>query len=86
MIDSPFVYMQTYKNEELLTSTDNKTEESEKERFHKVNLYNIDNQPHNLQHTIDISSRIALMEKGSIIKDLPNSEASAENELEEYFK
>ena len=41
---------------------------------------------HNLQHTIDISSRIALMEKGSIIKDLPNSEASAENELEEYFK
>lgn len=41
---------------------------------------------HNLQHTIDISSRIALMEKGTIIKDLPNSEASAENELEEYFK
>lgn len=41
---------------------------------------------HNLQHTIDISSRIALMEKGFIIKDLPNSEASAENELEEYFK
>ena len=41
---------------------------------------------HNLQHTIDISSRIALMEQGSIIKDLPNSEASAENELEEYFK
>ena len=41
---------------------------------------------HNLQHTIDISSRIALMEKGAIIKDLPNSEASAENELEEYFK
>lgn len=41
---------------------------------------------HNLQHTIDISSRITLMEKGTIIKDLPNSEASAENELEEYFK
>lgn len=39
MLDSPFDYMQTYKNDELLTSTDNKTEESEKERFHNVNLY-----------------------------------------------
>lgn len=41
MLDSPFDYMQTYKNDELLTSTDNKTEESEKERFHNVNLYYI---------------------------------------------
>ena len=40
---------------------------------------------HNLQHTIDISSRIALLEHGSIIRDLPNSEGSARTELEEYF-
>lgn len=40
---------------------------------------------HNLQHTIDISTRIALLEHGSIIRDLPNSEGSARAELEEYF-
>lgn len=40
---------------------------------------------HNLQHTVDISSRIALLEHGVIIKDLQNVEGSAEKELEEYF-
>ena len=40
---------------------------------------------HNLQHTIDISTRIALMENGHIVKDLPNENGSAEKELEEYF-
>jgi len=40
---------------------------------------------HNLQHTIDISTRIALMENGHIVKDLPNENGSAEKELEAYF-
>ena len=40
---------------------------------------------HNLQHTVDISTRIALLEHGSIIRDLPNNEGSAAAELEEYF-
>lgn len=40
---------------------------------------------HNLTHTTDISSRIALLESGRIIKDLPNHNGSAEKELEEYF-
>jgi len=40
---------------------------------------------HNLAHTIDISTRIALLEKGHIIKDLPNQDGSARNELETYF-
>ena len=40
---------------------------------------------HNLTHTVDISSRIALLEKGVIIKDLPNKNNSAEKELEDYF-
>ena len=40
---------------------------------------------HNLQHTVDISTRIALLEHGVIIRDLPNSEGSATTELEEYF-
>lgn len=40
---------------------------------------------HNLQHTIDISTRIALMEHGIILKDLDNHDKMAENELEEYF-
>ena len=40
---------------------------------------------HNLQHTIGVSSRIVLLEKGNIIKDLPNNDGSAEAELENYF-
>ena len=40
---------------------------------------------HNLQHTIDISTRIALLEHGQIIRDLPNEEGSANAELQEYF-
>jgi len=40
---------------------------------------------HNLQHTIDISTRIALLEHGQIIRDLPNAEGSAAQELQEYF-
>ncbi len=40
---------------------------------------------HNLQHTIDISTRIALLEHGQIIRDLPNNEGSASAELQEYF-
>lgn len=40
---------------------------------------------HNLTHTVDICSRIALLENGIIIKDIPNNENSAETELENYF-
>ena len=40
---------------------------------------------HNQQHTIDISTRIALLEHGHIIRDLPNQEGSANAELQEYF-
>jgi ABC-2 type transport system ATP-binding protein len=40
---------------------------------------------HNLQHTVDISSRIALLEHGIIIKDLRNNHGSSEAELENYF-
>jgi len=41
---------------------------------------------HNLQHTIEISTRIALLEKGKIIKDLPNEAQSANDELKAYFE
>lgn len=41
---------------------------------------------HNLQHTVDISTRIALLEKGHIIRDLPNTDGSARTELEDYFE
>ena len=41
---------------------------------------------HNLQHTTDISTRIALLEHGRIIEDLPNINGSANQALEEYFK
>ena len=41
---------------------------------------------HNLAHTIDISTRIALLEKGRIIKDMSNKDASVRTELENYFE
>ena len=40
---------------------------------------------HNLQHTVDISTRITLLEKGQIIKDMSNENGSARAELENYF-
>lgn len=41
---------------------------------------------HNLQHTVDISTRIALLEHGKIIRDLSNDGGSAASELQEYFE
>ena len=41
---------------------------------------------HNLAHTIDISTRIALLEKGHIVRDLSNTDGSAKAELENYFE
>ncbi len=40
---------------------------------------------HNLSHTVDICSRIALLEHGVILRDLRNENKSAEKELETYF-
>ncbi len=41
---------------------------------------------HNLQHTVDVSSRIVLLEHGLVVEDLPNQGGSAEETLKEYFK
>ena len=40
---------------------------------------------HNLNHTVDICPRIALLEHGKIIRDITNENHSAEKELEDYF-
>lgn len=40
---------------------------------------------HNLQHTVDICPRIALLENGRIIQDIDNAEHQAEALLESYF-
>ena len=41
---------------------------------------------HNLQHTVDISTRIALLEKGCIIRDLNPQNDDARQELTAYFE
>lgn len=41
---------------------------------------------HNLQHTVDICPRIALLENGVIIRDIDNSDGQATTELESYFE
>ena len=40
---------------------------------------------HNLSFVSEISTRILLLEKGVVIKDLPNHDGSATKELEDYF-
>lgn len=40
---------------------------------------------HNLQHTIDISDRILLLEKGELIKDVVNDHGETVQEIENYF-
>lgn len=40
---------------------------------------------HNLNHTIDVCPRIALLEQGVILRDIINENNSAIAELEEYF-
>lgn len=40
---------------------------------------------HNLNHTVDVCPRIALLEYGVIIRDIRNENNSAEKELEVYF-
>ena len=40
---------------------------------------------HNLNHTVDVCPRIAVLEHGVIIRDLVNENNSAEKELEDYF-
>ena len=41
---------------------------------------------HNLHHTIDISTRIVLLEDGNIINDFTDVDADAKNRLEVYFQ
>ncbi|MDR1882030.1 MAG: ABC transporter ATP-binding protein [Prevotella sp.] len=41
---------------------------------------------HNLEHIIDLSSRVILMEKGRIAKDRKNDSKDVENELRSYFE
>ena len=41
---------------------------------------------HNLQHTIDISTRIVLLEKGHVISDIVNDSDEARQHLVDYFE
>ena len=41
---------------------------------------------HNLNHTVDICPRIALLEHGVILRDIDNRNHQAEQELEDYFE
>ena len=58
---------------------------------HLLKKYNEEHQAtviissHNLNHTIDVCPRIALLEHGVIIRDIINEDNSAEKELEDYF-
>ena len=54
-------------------------------KYHEEHNATVIISSHNLNHTVDICSRIALMEHGKIIRDLVNENNSAEQELEDYF-
>lgn len=58
---------------------------------HLLKKYNEEHQAtviissHNLNHTVDVCPRIALLEHSVIIRDIINEDNSAEKELEDYF-
>ena len=58
---------------------------------HLLKKYNEEHQAtvrissHNLNHTVDVCPRIALLEHGVIIRDIINEDNSAEKELEDYL-
>ena len=58
---------------------------------HLLKKYNEEHQAtviissHNLNHTVDVCPRIALLEHGVIIRDIINEDNSAEKELVDYF-
>ena len=58
---------------------------------HLLKKYNEEHQAtviissHNLNNTVDVCPRIALLEHGVIIRDIINEDNSAEKELEDYF-
>ena len=58
---------------------------------HLLKKYNEEHQAtviissHNLNHTVDVCPRIALLEHGVIIRDIIYEDNSAEKELEDYF-
>ena len=58
---------------------------------HLLKKYNEEHQAtviissHNLNHTVDVCPRIALLEHGVIIRDIINEDNSTEKELEDYF-
>lgn len=54
--------------------------------YHEITHATILISSHNLQYTTDISTRIALMEKGQIINDIKNENNAAEKELKAYFE
>ena len=58
---------------------------------HLLKKYNEEHQAtviissHNLNHTVDVCPRIALLEHGVIIRNIINEDNSVEKELEDYF-
>ena len=59
---------------------------------HLLKKYNVETgatilvSSHNLQHTVDISERIVLLEHGKVIHDIDNKEKQAQDILENYFE
>lgn len=54
-------------------------------KYNEVHKSTVIISSHNLNHTVDICPRIALLENGVLIRDIDNRDNSAEKELETYF-
>ena len=78
LLDSPYDYMLTYKNNELLTSTDNKTDESEKEKFHNVNAYYIGKLSDKLQFNLDADYVYSQLNHQQQVTETSQTDASSE--------
>lgn len=89
IIGAMFIHPQILILDEPFNFLDPSSQIEMKRLFHQMNKeFNttILISSHNLNHITDVSTRILLMEKGLILKDIDNSNKEALSELEIYFK
>lgn len=56
------------------------------QHYHEEHKATILVSSHNLSHTVDLSTRIVLLEQGHLLRDLDNADGAAGKELEDYFE
>lgn len=78
LLDSPYDYIQAYKNGELLTFTDNNTDEAEKENFHNINLYYAGQMSEKLRLNMDADYVYSQRKHNQVVTETSRIDATTE--------